>query len=113
MWIGAWWQRHGINVIPNLHYSTPDSWEFMFDGLPKNSAISISTVGINRDKYTWNLMKKAVSEMIDRIDPVTILWRGIIPEEFVFENIIKLNDQGDLHFKQRHTNSKKRGDQNG
>lgn len=112
MWLGAWWQHHGINVIPTMQYSAPLK-EFCFDGVPKNSVVSMSTVGLYKDPVAWKMIKEATKVMIDKIDPMTILWRGIVPEEFSYYNIVKINDSGDLHFKERHTNSKKKVECNG
>ena len=35
MWCAAYWQERGINVIPTICWSTPDSFEWCFDGIPK------------------------------------------------------------------------------
>ena len=45
MWCSAYWQEHGVSVIPTICWSTPDSFDWCFDGIPKHSLISISTVG--------------------------------------------------------------------
>lgn len=45
MWCAAYWQEHGIKVIPTICWSTPDSFEWCFDGIPKHSLVCISTVG--------------------------------------------------------------------
>lgn len=44
-WCAAYWQEHGITVIPTICWALPDSYEWCFDGVPKHSLISISTVG--------------------------------------------------------------------
>ena len=44
-WCAAYWQEHGITVIPTICWSTPESYEWCFEGVPKHSLISISTVG--------------------------------------------------------------------
>lgn len=40
------WQKNGINVIPTASWSTPDSFEWCWQGLPSNSALAITTNGI-------------------------------------------------------------------
>ena len=32
-WLGAWWQAQGLQVIPTVSWSTPQSYEFCFAGL--------------------------------------------------------------------------------
>lgn len=44
-WCAAYWQEHGICVIPTICWALPDSYEWCFEGVPKHSLISISTVG--------------------------------------------------------------------
>ena len=44
-WCAAYWQEHGITVIPTICWSTPDSFEWCFDGIPKHSLVCVSTVG--------------------------------------------------------------------
>lgn len=33
-WLGAFWQSRGMVVIPTISWSTPESWEWCFDGEP-------------------------------------------------------------------------------
>ena len=44
-WCAAYWQEHGIKVIPTICWSDEESFEWCFDGVPKHSLISISTIG--------------------------------------------------------------------
>lgn len=34
-WVGAYLQEYGINVIPTISWSTPDSYHWCFDGEPR------------------------------------------------------------------------------
>lgn len=44
-WCARYWQEHGIKVIPCICWSTPDSFEWCFDGEPHNSIVCVSTIG--------------------------------------------------------------------
>ena len=44
-WCARYWQEHGVNVIPCICWSTPDSFSWCFDGEPKNAPVCISTIG--------------------------------------------------------------------
>lgn len=48
-WLGAYWQAHGIKVIPTISWSTPDSFAWCFDGEPIGGAVAVS-----RRRYTGN-----------------------------------------------------------
>lgn len=40
-WLGAYWQAHGIKVIPTISWSTPDSFAWCFDGEPIGGAVAV------------------------------------------------------------------------
>ena len=45
-WCGAWMVSNGVDVIPTISWSTPDSYDFAFAGVPQCSTVAVSTVGI-------------------------------------------------------------------
>lgn len=75
-WLGAFWQSRGLTVIPTISWSTPDSWEWCFDGEPHGSAVAISTVGVERDKSAFDFFVAGYQEMITRLQPSEILVYG-------------------------------------
>lgn len=74
--IGQIMQREGIHVIPTVSWCREDSFEFCFDGLPKNSTLSISTIGVKKNKEGFELWKAGVDEMIERLHPKRLLIYG-------------------------------------
>lgn len=74
--IGQYYQRQGIKVIPTLSWAEEETFEFCFDGIPKGSIISISTIGVKRNSEAMNIWKNGVDEMIKRIEPSAILIYG-------------------------------------
>lgn len=74
--IGQYYQSRGIKVIPTLSWAERETFEFCFDGIPKGSIVSISTIGIKRDKNALEIWKNGVDELIKRIKPSTILIYG-------------------------------------
>ena len=83
-WCGAYWQRKGIDVIPNVVWGEEASYEFCFDGIPKGSTVCVSTVGIKNDE-DWNgkedsLFLKGYNEMMKRLEPTHILLYGTMIE---------------------------------
>lgn len=43
---GAYWQSMGINVIPNVSWSRPESYKYAFNGIPKNGIVAINCTAI-------------------------------------------------------------------
>lgn len=75
-WLGAFWQSRGISVIPTISWSTPESWEWCFDGEPRGGSVAISTVGAERNKEAFGWFVAGYYEMITRLQPEKILVYG-------------------------------------
>lgn len=93
-WLGAYWQMHGLTVIPTICWSDPASYEWCFDGEPENSIISISSVGTQKNRESKELFTKGCREAIKRLNPSEILWYGKVPEEFDW-NVIRIKPYQD------------------
>lgn len=74
--IGQMAQRLGIIVIPTVSWCERATFDFCFDGLPKRSTLSISTIGVKRSEDDFALWKAGVDEMIKRLEPRTLLIYG-------------------------------------
>lgn len=74
--IGQMCQKMGITVIPTVSWAEKETFAFCFDGLPKNATLSISTIGVKREKESFNVWKAGVDEMISRLKPRMILVYG-------------------------------------
>lgn len=78
----AYLQRNGVRIIPNVTWSLPDSYEYSFCGMPRNSIIAINCTGVishNASKYLWY---KGYNEALRRLSPEFIIRYGtIMPEE--------------------------------
>lgn len=74
--IGQIFQRSGITVIPTVSWCQKETFAFCFDGLPKKSVLSISTIGVKRDPEAFQIWKDGVDEMIRRLDPKALLIYG-------------------------------------
>ena len=74
--IGAFYQNKGIKVIPTISWAEPDTYEFSFKGIPQNSIVSVSTVGVKEDKEALEIWRGGMDAMIDEIKPKAILVYG-------------------------------------
>ena len=80
-WLGAYWQMHGMTVIPTITWSSPDTLEWCFDGEPKNSVIALSSVGMLNSPTYKDWMLRGYDAMMQQLSPIKIFWRGTVPEE--------------------------------
>ena len=74
--IGQYYQSQGIKVIPTLSWAEEETFEFCFEGIPKGSIVSISTIGVKKNKEALKIWRTGVDELIRRIEPSTILIYG-------------------------------------
>lgn len=80
--LSAWWQSEGIRVIPNVTWSTPDSYAYCFDGHPRNSVIAIHSQGVKNTSLSTYLWRKGYEEAVKRLQPSLILRYGeVMPGE--------------------------------
>lgn len=88
-WCGAYLQETGIEIIPTISWSTPDSFDWCFDGEPEGGTVAISNVGCMRNHESKTLFIAGYQEMIKRLHPETIIFYGTVPEECM-GNIVRL-----------------------
>ena len=74
--IGQFYQSQGIKVIPTISWAEKETFEFAFKGIPKGSIVSISTIGVKRNKEALKIWQDGVTAMIEEIEPSTILVYG-------------------------------------
>lgn len=74
--IGAFFQSRGIKVIPTISWAEPETFEFCFQGIPKGSIVSVSTIGVKEKKTALDIWNAGMREMIKRIEPCAIVIYG-------------------------------------
>lgn len=80
-WLGAYWQMHGINVIPTIGWSDRESFKWCFDGEPTHSVVAVSSVGTQVKKEARQQFLEGYLEMMERLHPEQIIFYGKVPEE--------------------------------
>lgn len=100
-WLGAYWQMHGIRVIPTISWSDEDSFEWCFDGEPVGSAVAVSSVGTQLNKDSKRLFVSGYNEMIRRLKPTQIFFYGRIPDGCETDNIVVLKAFQEKHRKKK------------
>jgi hypothetical protein len=81
-WCGRYWQELGYQVIPTVSWSTLESFAFCFDGLPRNSVVGLSAMGVNLTEILQHTrFMTGFQEMITRLAPTIVLAYGSLPDE--------------------------------
>lgn len=76
MYVSKFWQDMGLKVVPVACWSDELSFEFCFEGMPKNSLIAISSVGIMKNKENRHAFELGYAKMLEMLEPKQILWYG-------------------------------------
>ena len=88
-WCAAYMHEAGIQVIPTISWSTPDSFDWCFDGEPEGGTVAVSSVGCMNSKEKKALFLAGYEEMVRRLQPETIIFYGSVPEECM-GNIVRI-----------------------
>jgi hypothetical protein len=75
-WCGAFWQACGVEVIPTVGWGAPDTFDFCFDGIPSDSVVAISDVGMKNSELDKALFREGLRELIRRTSPRLLLSYG-------------------------------------
>lgn len=98
-WLGAYWERQGIIVIPTIGWSDHESYDWCFDGEPKESVVAVSSIGTQRYDESKQLFLDGYNEMLKRLKPTKVLFWGNVPNEIDKTNIIHMGYTMDEKFK--------------
>lgn len=107
--LGQMFQNAGINVIPAVSWSDRRSFSFCFDGLPMHGIVSVSSVGVCRNKIFLRRFTAGLKTMIEKIEPAGIVFYGKIPSfdfrsipvrEYQTTTFSWKNQQKDVHYKE-------------
>lgn len=92
--IGQYYQQRGIKVIPTISWAEKETFEFCFDGIPKGSIVSVSTIGVKRDTKALKIWKDGMDAMIEHIQPKTILvYGGKLDYDYKDINVVYFNNK--------------------
>lgn len=72
----AFWQKHGISVIPNVVWDDTRSIEPMIEGLPKHSVIAINSTGLRDYPMSTKLWQEGYEYVLNELQPTHILRYG-------------------------------------
>lgn len=80
-WLSAYWQLHGIQVIPSVQWGEEDTFSWCFDGVPRHSLIAVSTKGGFKERGLKTLWLDGFNAMLERVQPSAILLFGELRPE--------------------------------
>lgn len=94
--IGNYLQREGGDVVPNVRYGDARTYDFCFDGLPKDSVLSVGTLGCVKDRFSRRIFEDGLRELIRRLVPSCLIVYG--PLTPTIKNILDGTGTNCVHF---------------
>lgn len=79
-WLGRYWQEHGVKVIPTVNWSTPDSYDWCFTGIPTGQVVALAVPDL-RPPITRQLFIQGYHALCAALSPSCILVYGRLPVE--------------------------------
>jgi len=79
--LAYWLQKNGLHVLPNVQWGDARTYEFCFDGIPKNCPVAISTYGCIQDKRDRTHFKAGLRQMVAILRPSVIINYSNMPED--------------------------------
>ncbi len=79
-WCGCFWGSQGFRVIPTISWSTAESYDFCFLGVPRRSVTAVATVGVDLSHpLEYQLFVDGFREMVRRLEPGRVICYGPVP----------------------------------
>ena len=79
--LGAYYQAHGIKVVPTVSWSDEESYSWCFDGIEVGGCVACSSVGCMRDLEAKQRFINGFEKMIEVLQPKQILMVGNLPQQ--------------------------------
>ena len=77
-WLGRYWQEHGIKVIPTVNWSTSDSFDWCFTGIPPGQIVALAVPDMRRSPVKAAFIA-GFEAMQAALQPTRILVYGNLP----------------------------------
>lgn len=74
--IGAFYQAHGIKVIPTISWAEAETFAFAFKGIERGSIVAVSTIGVKENADALQVWRDGMDAMIEELHPRMILCYG-------------------------------------
>jgi len=71
--LSVWLQKNNVNIIPNISWSTPDSYDYYVEVTLINSMGAINTNGYIKNRLDRQMFKESLKELCIRLKPKAII----------------------------------------
>jgi len=79
--VGSIWEDHGLNVIPSLRWVEVDDCDFVFEGVPKQTSVAVSSYGLISDSLLRENFTAGLVKLLTELQPSSVFIYGSVNEE--------------------------------
>lgn len=72
-WCGAYWQEHGLTVVPTMGWGLATTFDFCFAGVEEGSVVAVSTLGCRTGRTRF---LRGYDAMFERVRPEAVICFG-------------------------------------
>lgn len=72
-WCGAYWQEHGITVVPTMGWGLAPTFDFCFAGVEDGSVVAVSTLGCRAGRTRF---LRGYDTILERVRPEAVICFG-------------------------------------
>jgi len=87
-WLGAFWESHGISVIPTITWGDWRTYDFCFSGVAQGATVAISTMGVLPSDSDKDLFKSGYYAMVEAIQPSLVVVYGEQWEKLGLDDVV-------------------------
>lgn len=77
--IGAYFQQHGLQVVPNIRWAHLSDLEYVLDGLSTGGTIVLSTQGLLREQTLRKTFEIGAEIVLHQLEPEHVIIYGQLP----------------------------------
>jgi hypothetical protein len=70
-----------LKVVPNVRWGDRRTYDFVFEGLPKNATVAVSTHGCIRERVERHYFRNGLAKMVEALEPRSIINHGQTPDD--------------------------------
>lgn len=85
--LAFYYQKMGIDVIPNITWSDEASLDWTLDGIPKNSVVAVSSNGCLNNLVVDEFIR-LFNIVMEQLEPIKIVFLGKVPTNLKDDRII-------------------------
>lgn len=74
--LGRIWQNEGLLVVPAVTWGLENTYQFAFDGIPDDSTVCFSSVGLMRCEEGREVFRKGAEAACEYLSPAKVLCYG-------------------------------------